>query len=226
MNLFGKKKAAAPNPGDAIAKLRETNDNLEKRENHLNQQAGQALAEAKLKNAKGDKKGAMFSLKKKKLIEIQVQKLEAYKMNILTQIMALESTTTDLQMVKAMQFGANVMKEQLASNNIDKVADVMEDIQEQMGEAEELSNALSTPLGPAIDEDELESELAELDSQFADEQMLALDSPAPPQRAQVTPPVVPAVKDSKQVVLTAPLKTGPISKEEQEFKELEDMMTM
>lgn len=69
MNLFGKKKAvpvaaaAGPpvqqkaNPVDSIKQLRDSLDTLEKREIHIGKRVDMALAEAKQKAAKKDKRG-------------------------------------------------------------------------------------------------------------------------------------------------------------------------
>ena len=63
MNLFGRKtqqKAQAPvkvDPVEAIRKLRESLDTLEKREAHISKRVDLTLAEAKQKAAKKDKRG-------------------------------------------------------------------------------------------------------------------------------------------------------------------------
>ena len=46
------------------------------REAHLNERVEKLVAEAKQKNAKGDKRGALFALKKKKLHEKELAKIE------------------------------------------------------------------------------------------------------------------------------------------------------
>jgi hypothetical protein len=57
MNLFGKKKAPAPNMNESILKLRETITQLGKREDHLQKQADACLESAKMKSKKKDKRG-------------------------------------------------------------------------------------------------------------------------------------------------------------------------
>jgi hypothetical protein len=66
MNLFGKKKNAAPavakvNPVDTIRLLRDSLETLEKREAHITKRVDLALTEAKQKAAKKDKRGEEIS---------------------------------------------------------------------------------------------------------------------------------------------------------------------
>jgi charged multivesicular body protein 4A/B len=64
MNLFGKAKAK-PNPKDAIVKLRESLEMLEKREVYLQTKIDNELKIAKL-NASKNKRMALMALKRKK----------------------------------------------------------------------------------------------------------------------------------------------------------------
>jgi charged multivesicular body protein 4 len=64
MHLFGKAKAK-PNPKDAIIKLRESLEMLEKREVFLQSKIESELKTAKL-NASKNKKMALMALKRKK----------------------------------------------------------------------------------------------------------------------------------------------------------------
>lgn len=64
MNLFGKAKTK-PNPKDAIVKLRESLEMLEKRETFLQQKIENELKTARL-NASKNKRAALMALKRKK----------------------------------------------------------------------------------------------------------------------------------------------------------------
>ncbi len=61
--------------------------------------------------------------------------------------------------------------------SIDTVDNTMDQIREQMDIATEISDAIAQPLGDPIDEDELEAELAELEAENLDEQLLTLNTP-------------------------------------------------
>ena len=60
MKLFGKAKKAAPTPVDAIGKMKDTIDMLEKRSDYLQKKIDNEQNEVKKKLAKKDKKGFGF----------------------------------------------------------------------------------------------------------------------------------------------------------------------
>jgi charged multivesicular body protein 4 len=81
MNLFGRKAAPPVRTGpvataDTIRKIREQLDTLEKREQHIEKKIIAQLEEAKQKSAKKDKRGAIFALKRKKMYEAEIEKLQ------------------------------------------------------------------------------------------------------------------------------------------------------
>jgi len=238
MKLFGQKKAPPPNLQESIQRLRDAEQNLEKREKFLEKQAAACLEEAKRKSHAKDKRGALFQLKKKKMYETQMEQIYGKKSNIETQILALENAGITGDVVTAMQHGERALRQTLAQHKIEKVEDVMESITETMDQADELSEALSTPIGPVYDEDALEAELEDLESELADE--MALQLPSVPVKAQE---VTPAVVASKPVVQAAapkpvmvqaggggasskPAAGKPLTKEEKELRELEELMGM
>ena len=234
MKLFGQKKAPAPNLQESIQRLRDAEQNLEKREKFLEQQAKACLVEAKRKSQAKDKRGALFQLKKKKMYETQMEQIYGKKSNIETQILALENAGITGDVVTAMQNGERALRQTLAQHKIEKVEDVMESITETMDQADELSEALSTPIGPVYDEDALEAELEDLENELADE--IALQLPSVPVKAQETQaPVVAAPKPAQTIPSNKPvvMQTGgvkapnkPLTKEEKELKELEELMGM
>lgn len=58
-------------------------------------------------------------------------------------------------------------------SDVDKVADVMEDINEQIQMADEVNEQMAQPIGPQMDEDELNQELEEMENELMDSQLLA-----------------------------------------------------
>uniref|UniRef100_A0A7S3D4N0 Uncharacterized protein n=1 Tax=Palpitomonas bilix TaxID=652834 RepID=A0A7S3D4N0_9EUKA len=148
MNLFGKKKKqAAPNATDAVQKLKDTQELLEKREAHLEQKINEELLKAKKLSKMKNKRGALMALKRKKMMEAQVDKLGATKMNLETQISALQNASMDMEVIQAMRSGASAMKVQYQNMNVENVEDVMDEIRDQMDVANEVSEAISQPLG-------------------------------------------------------------------------------
>jgi len=174
MNLFSqKKKAPAPKLSESIQKLQDVSADLDKREKHLQAQIDQAAIEARKKLKAKDKRGALHFLKRKKMYEKQVDQIYGKKTNIDLQIMALEAAGTNRDVLQAMQGGARALQSAIAETNVDKVDEVMEEIQEAMGLQNELDEALSQSIGPPMDEDELAAELAEMDEEMKDEDTLS-----------------------------------------------------
>ncbi|RLN94534.1 hypothetical protein BBJ28_00006616 [Nothophytophthora sp. Chile5] len=169
MNLFGRKAAAPVRTGptataDTIRKLREQLESLEKRELHIGHKIALQLAEAKEKSARQDKRGAIFALKRKKMYEAEVTKLQGARMTLETQVMTLESAHVNMETFTALRSGAEQMKAIHGQMNVDTVDNIMDDIQEEMATADEIGNAISQPLGSQLyDDDELEEELREME---------------------------------------------------------------
>lgn len=167
MNLFGKKKptaAPAPLPVDTIKLLRDNLLVLEKREEHIQKKIEMALTEAKQKSAKKDKNGALFALKRKKMYEAEVSKLQGARITLDSQILALESAAVNIETFKAMKSGANAMKGLRGDIDADKVDDIMDEIQEEKDIHDSISEAISRPGQDLFNDEELLEELAELDA--------------------------------------------------------------
>lgn len=185
MNWWGKKKSTSVkttsksskssgsgNAQDAIIRLRTAVETQEKRENHLQKKIDNMVIEAKEKMAKGDKKGAMFALKRKKMYEGEMEKICNVKMTLETQVMNLESAAQNADTFNAMKSGTKTMKKIRTDLGIDKVDDLMDDIREEMDTAKDISDAMAQPIDGMYDEDELLSELADLENMGMEQQML------------------------------------------------------
>ena len=81
---------------------------------------------------------------------------------------------------------------------MEKVAEIMDDINESMGIADELGEAMAQPIGPQLDEDELAQELEELESEVVDSDLLK--APVVPVKAKQQVPGMHAT--SNQSILT------------------------
>uniref|UniRef100_A0A6U3S856 Uncharacterized protein n=1 Tax=Ditylum brightwellii TaxID=49249 RepID=A0A6U3S856_9STRA len=188
MNFFGRKKkdtgasvtatprvAKQADPAESIVKLREAIATQEKREEHLNRKMDALTKEAKEKMAKKDKKGALFSLKRKKMYEAEIDKIQNVKMTLETQVMNLESATQNAETFGAMKTGTDAMKKIRMDVGIEKVDDMMDDIREEMEVANEISNAIAQPIDPLMtDDDELLAELEGLEQDELEEEILTL----------------------------------------------------
>jgi hypothetical protein len=221
MNLFGKKKAAPkPELKDSIGKLKTAHEQLEKRQTHLEIQIQKAHDAAKAKMRKKDTRGAKYELRKKKMLEKQLEQNYGKQMNLETQMQALEGAASDREVLNAMRDGANALQAAIKPSDVERVDDIMDDINESMAMADELGEAMSQNIGQQIDDDELLGELEEMEQEMADEDMLSMGAPEVPTR-QVSEPGVaePATKtESKQ--------QSKVKSEDAELAELEAMMDM
>lgn len=212
--------------------LRQTVQTLEKREDFLEKKMAKCLDTAKLKSKKGDKKAALFELKKKKKLEMQVTSMANKRLNLETQIMALEDAHINAQALKAMKGSSMALKSSIREDDLDKADETMEDISEAMDQIQEMNDAMAQPLGLDIDEDELNAELAELEDMEADDLLnemgnvsikpkqsdLAADLEGQADSRRVSLPQVP----SKPIASLPSVVEG--TKEDDELAELEDMM--
>jgi len=172
MPLFGKKKSAPP-PKESIAKLRETLDLLEKRQQFLQKKIDGQNGEAKKYMQQKNKRAALIALKRRKTYEAQYDKIGGAMQTIETQVMTLENANVSVQAIGAMKEGARAMKGIHKEMDIDSVEDTMDEIREQMDLANEISDAISQPLGGEVfDDDELLDELEQLEQEGLDEQLL------------------------------------------------------
>ncbi|KAL7752399.1 ESCRT-III subunit protein snf7 [Sorochytrium milnesiophthora] len=172
MHLFGRAKPKT-SPKDAIIRLRDTLETLEKREKYLQTKIDAELKSAKL-NATKNKRVALMALKRKKTYESQIEKITGARMTIETQMMTIENANVNLEAMNAMKAGAEAMKQIHGAMDIDKVDATMDDIRDQMDLANEISDAISQPVGFGVDldEDELNAELELLEQEELDDKLL------------------------------------------------------
>ncbi|CAG8485608.1 16684_t:CDS:2 [Acaulospora morrowiae] len=187
MNLFFPQQKAKPNAKDAIVRLRDTLQMLEKRENHLQNKIDSELKTAKT-YAATNKRAAMMALKRKKQYENQIEKIGGARITIEAQVMAIENANVNLETIRAMEKGAEAMKAIHGSMDINKVDDTMDSIREQMDLADEISNAISAPMiGIDLDDDELNAELEELEQEVLDSQLLEVEAPPVSSKVPIKP---------------------------------------
>lgn len=173
-NLFGKKEKPT-DPQEAINKLKESEEMLEKKSKHLEDQIGKELTTAKQAGTK-NKRVALNALKRKKRLEQQLTQIDNTLTTIEFQREALQNARSNAEILKTMQTASKAMKTVHKEVNIDSVEDVMEDIQEQQDIAAEISDAISRPIAmpgmEGLDDDDLMAELEELEQEQLDEQLL------------------------------------------------------
>ncbi|TYZ57279.1 hypothetical protein PybrP1_007543, partial [[Pythium] brassicae (nom. inval.)] len=202
-------KATPQATADTIRKIREQLETLEKRELHIEKKIGLQLEEAKKKSAGKDKRGAIFALKRKKMFEAEIEKLQGARMTLETQVMTLESAHVNMETFQALRSGANQMKAIHGQMNVDTVDNIMDDIQEEMATADEIGRAISQPLGSTLyDDDELEEELRMMEELGLEEE--ALKEPAYAQPAPAVPAAPAPVPAAARVPVPAAAAPVPL----------------
>lgn len=217
MSLFakifgsGKKGEKAPSPQEAIQRLREVEEMLQKKSDFLEKKVDSELTLAR-KHGTKNKRAALMALKRKKRYEKQLQQIDGTLSTIEFQREALENASTNTEVLSVMGGAAKALKAAHKNMDVDDVHNLMDDIAEQQEVANEISDAISNPIGfgQDMDEDDLMAELEELEQESLDEQLLEVGTPAADS--------LPSVPTSEPV---APARAKTSSTEDDEMRELE-----
>jgi len=213
--LFGQStKTDIPvNVNESIQIILSTDLTLGKRIAHLEKQVNKLEAEAKafIKiKTKSNKQKALHKLRLKNMKMKEIDKLMNMQYNLSVQRSALENASMNTLVVKSIKTANNTVKDIQKQTNIDTVEELVDDLAEQHGLLNEVSDALSQPFfnNGDDDEDELLAELDELD-EFEDDEKLYL--PTCP-----TLNLLPINQEDIEVIEE--------TEEDKELKELESMM--
>ena len=146
-------------------------------------------------------------MKRKKLYEGEIDKIQNVKMTLETQVINLESSAQNAETFKAMEAGTKTMQKIRTEVGVEKADDIMDQIKEEMEMAQEINNAISQPVDIMMaDEDELLEELNALETADLEKELLA-----PP--SKVATFSLPTVPDTKLPSLA--------KQEEDDLKQLE-----
>ena len=158
---------------EAIQELKNTSELLMKKQEHLENKIDHELKTAKQSGTK-NKRVALQALKRKKRYEKQLQEIDNTLSTIEMQQEALESSTTNTNVLKTMNEAAQALKSAHNQINVDKIHETIEDIGEQLDVAQEISEAISNPIsyGQDVDDDDLLAELEELEKEIVDKALL------------------------------------------------------
>lgn len=174
---FGKSAAAAKKEDlksneSTIQALHNQIDLLEKRNAFIQTKQQKLLVDAKTKLNAGDKKGALLILNQKKKIEEEIEKNHGSQLMLENQLSALESATMNKQVIESLMRGNNSIKKINKDMPINKIEDLMEDIQEEHDNYRQIQEAMSNPLHQIYDDEALLSELEEIETA---QDLLAVD---------------------------------------------------
>ncbi|XP_060099558.1 charged multivesicular body protein 4c [Heteronotia binoei] len=175
----GGKGKGGPTPQEALARLRETEEMLTKKQEYLEARIEKELAVAK-KHGTRDKRVALQALKRKKRYEKQLSQIDGTLSTIEFQREALENSYTNTEVFKNMGYAAQAMKKVHKNMDVDKIDEMMQDITEQQDIAQEITEALTRKVGDDFDEDELLAELEELEQEELNNKMTNVRLPSVP----------------------------------------------
>lgn len=181
MNLFGKKKDDKPKLNteqsqavtvQAMQGIQAQIEILDKKEILLTQRIDKCARDAVTKMQKKDKQGALFEMKRKKSLEMELNKVFNMKLHLEQQGDLLQSTLTNISVIKVQSEVNNAMK--IMSKGLDREAvdDIMEENRDLMEAQNEIGEAFAQPLVDTGDEADL---LAELESMMGDSTAAAPD---------------------------------------------------
>ena len=163
----------------SLEALRKTIDDISKRSQVLQNKAHNEMKDALQRKKQGDKSGALIALKRKKLYESEIGKLEGARMNLEQQLFAVEGASMNRNIFESLKTGNNVLKQMHGNMKIEDVDRLKDDMEEQQDMLNELNEAISAPIGMlgTVDDDELMNELDELEAKEYESGMLEMDAP-------------------------------------------------
>ncbi|XP_065913173.1 charged multivesicular body protein 4b-like [Dysidea avara] len=176
--IFGMKGETQPSPQFAIQKLIDTAEMLEKKTEFIEKKIEIEIATAKKCGMK-NKRGALNALKRKKRLETQLTQIDGTLSIIEFQREALENAQSNAEVLKIMSLAAKALKHAQQNLDVDDVYRTMDDIQEQRDIADEITKAISQPVGfQDVDEDELLQELEELQQEDVVKELIEGGTPS------------------------------------------------
>ncbi|KAI7840375.1 hypothetical protein COHA_005919 [Chlorella ohadii] len=156
---------------DAIQKLAESEDLLNKRRGLLEKKIAAELNKAKEYQKKNNKKGALAALRQKKMYEGQLEQIDNSLARLGEQRAALENLSAQAEVINALKVGADASKGAMKAMKIESVDQVLDDINDANDQMKQIQDALAMPtgLGAEMDEDDLLQELEDLEEEHLDE---------------------------------------------------------
>jgi len=159
---------------DAIVGLRQQLQMIEKKEEYTAKKIEEELKKAKA-NAVSNKAAATAALKRKKMLETELDKLQGSRFQLEMHVNTLESVKMNQETMNAMKKAADALKHIHGGMDINKVDTTMAQIQEQTQLAEEISNMISTNTMLDMDDEDLARQLQDLQEEDLNERLMGAD---------------------------------------------------
>ncbi|KIO12902.1 hypothetical protein M404DRAFT_993874 [Pisolithus tinctorius Marx 270] len=204
MSYFGGRRDNKQAARDAIVGLRQQLQMIEKKEEYLQKKIDEELKKAKA-NAVSNKAVATQALRRKKASETEMDRLAGQRLQLEMQINTLESANLNVETMQALKKASDVLSSIHGYMTMDKVDSTLSKITEQREIANEIAEAISAPKGTeAADEEELKTELEQLEQEHLDERLAGAEHvpahvPAGARRVEERPR--PAIEDDEDAQL-------------------------
>jgi len=161
MSYFGARKDPKQAARDAIVNLRQQLQMIDKKEEYLQKKIEEETKKARA-NAVSNKTVATAALKRRKMNEIELNRLGDSRFQLETQVNTLESANMNAETMAAMKKASDALKVIHGNITLDKVDTTINALNEQRELANEIAEAIANPVNLDIDEDELKQQLEDL----------------------------------------------------------------
>jgi len=169
--------------GDAEENLEACRGGLAARERDLAGQCDRLAAAAVSKKASGDVAGARFALTERKRVQGRLEKVRGGICLLDKQLDALRSSELDKELMNSLKLSSQAMRKAGIGQGLEEAETVMNELDDQIREASELTTVLATPLmNPTGDEEDgidLDEELGLIEKEKA-AAAASLEIPAAP----------------------------------------------
>ena len=163
--LFGgaEKKEPELNVAEERERLQKTLDDMQLRQKVLETQAEDHKKKAKEEGLKKNKRGALLFLRKSKMVESELAKMDGQIIALETQINAIVSLDNDVKAFDAMKHGNKLFNQVQNKINIDEAEDIQEQMRENQDRQDEINQHFIGIAEEGQEElnDELEAMMAE-----------------------------------------------------------------
>ncbi|KAI8475511.1 MAG: component of the ESCRT-III complex [Monoraphidium minutum] len=214
------KNSASAATIDAMQSLSEREEQLEKKKLLLERKINDEMDRARAFTREKKKSQALMCLKKKKMYEQQLERLDALVSRVIEQKHMLEEQQTTLGVLSDMAAATKAQKKTMSEMKIENIDNTLEEIQEVGEQMRAINEAVAQPVGlfQDMDEDALLGELAELEQEELDSQLL--------EPAAVPTTKAPAAGQALPSVPTTAAKAKSKTQEELELEALQSEMAL
>ena len=159
----GKDKSKNPTTGEAIQKLCDTEEMLQKKADFLEKRVNHEMRIIK-QNAKTNRRIAVQAMKRKKRYDNQLLQIDGTLTTIEQQRNGLENANINTEVLRNIKQSSYALKHAHKNINADHIHRMMDEIEEQHNFGKEISDAIIKPVvfDQEFDDDELEAELYKL----------------------------------------------------------------